>query len=249
MRRTKKIKERTDLLFDIVAGTSIGATNAAILVRQFLETQSWVKAADKLHKFWTCQLSIENLDISDLSKPWYDEWMKRTATAASQEAARRYYSVKTLLLKQVRNNMYYQCDPIIYDNRFFDNFYQAKGPNDDLQDCKDPNCKKPNFLHNVWVLHSAKPLQDSIQEYAKFPIATEFHDKAQGQRQPRLLVFSVDVAEGVTVAFDSYPKADGSRKSEYCNHVINYNDGVTIDHLMASNTLPEFYHYARSANY
>ena len=94
-------------------------------------------------------------------------------------------------------------------------------------------------------IHSAKPLQDSIQEYAKFPIATEFHDKAQGQRQPRLLVFSVDVAEGVTVAFDSYPKADGSRKSEYCNHVINYNDGVTIDHLMASNTLPEFYHYAQ----
>ena len=49
----------------------------------------------------------------------------------------------------------------------------------------------------------------------------------------------------MTVAFDSYPKADGSRKSEYCNHVINYNDGITIDHLMASNTLPEFYHYAR----
>ena len=92
MRRTKKIKERTSLLFDIVAGTSIGATNAAILVRQFLETQSWVKAADKLNKFWTCQLSIENLDISDLSKPWYDEWMKRTATAASQEAKKILFS-------------------------------------------------------------------------------------------------------------------------------------------------------------
>ena len=218
----KENKREDSLLFDIVAGTSIGATNAAILVRQFLETRSWVKAADKLNKFWTCQLSIKNLDISELSKPWYDEWIKRTATAASQEAARRYYSVIKLLLNQVRNNMYYQCNPIIDDKRFFDKNILAK-----------------------WVLHSAKPLQDSIQEYAKFPIATEFHDKAQGQRQPRLLVFSVDVAEGVTVAFDSYPKADGSRKSEYCNHVINYNDGITIDHLMASNTLPEFYHYAR----
>jgi NTE family protein len=240
----KENKREDGLLFDIVAGTSIGATNGAILVSQFLQTQSWVKAADKLHKFWTYQLSIKNPDISELSKPWYDEWMKRT-TAASQEAARRYYSVKKLLLNQVRNNMYYQCNPFIFDDRFFDNFYQAKGPNDDLQDCKDPNCKKPNFLHNVWVLHSIKPLQDSIQQYAKFPIATEFHDKDHGERQPRLLVFSVDVAEGVTVAFDSYPKADGSRKSEYSNYVISYNDGITIDHLMASNTLPEFYYYAR----
>ena len=55
----------------------------------------------------------------------------------------------------------------------------------------------------------------------------------------------MDVAEGVTVAFDSYPKADGSRKSEYGNCVISYNEGITIDHLMASNTLPEFYYYAR----
>ena len=142
--------------------------------------------------------------------------------------------------------MYYQC-PIINDNddRFFDNFYQAKGPNDDNQDCKDPNCKKPNFLNNVWFPHSDKPLQESIQKYAKFPIATDFHANDHGQRQPRLLVFSVDVAEGVTVAFDSYPKADGSRKSEYGSCVISYNDGITIDHVMASNTLPEFYNYAR----
>ena len=123
----KENKREDSLLFDIVAGTSIGATNAAILVRQFLETRSWVKAADKLNKFWTCQLSIKNLDISELSKPWYDEWIKRTATAASQEAARRYYSVIKLLLNQVRNNMYYQCNPIIDDKRFFDKNILANG--------------------------------------------------------------------------------------------------------------------------
>ena len=36
------------LLFDIVAGTSIGAMNAAIFVSEFLETQNWNKAAEKL---------------------------------------------------------------------------------------------------------------------------------------------------------------------------------------------------------
>jgi NTE family protein len=164
------------------------------------------------------QLPVRNLDIREISKQWYDEWIKRTPTAASEEAARRYYSVKKLLLNQVRNNMYYQCNPIIKDEKFFDSL-------------------------NDWPLHSIKPLQDSIQQYAKFPIATEFHDKDHGQGQPRLLVFSVDVAEGVTVAFDSYPKADGSRKSEYGNCEVSYNDGITIDHVMASNTLPEFYYY------
>jgi predicted acylesterase/phospholipase RssA len=249
------------LLFDIVAGTSIGAMNGVILVSQFLQTHSWEKAAEKLLKFWTDQLSVKCLDISEISKPWYKEWVNRNSSAASEEAARRYYSVKKLLLGQVRNNMYSACPmPIIYDNKFFDHLYQEKGPNDDNPDCKDPNCKKPNFLNNDWFLHSSKPLQESIQKYAKFPISTTFGNKENNnkdRRGPRLLVFSVDVAEGVTVTFDSYPKADGSRKTEYgryvkkdgkefgFDHVIRYNDGITIDHVMASGTLPEFYYYAR----
>jgi len=228
------------LLFDIVAGTSIGAMNGAILVSQFLETQSWEKAAEKLQKFWTNRLSVKCLDISEISKPWYNQWIKRISTAASEEAARRYYSVRKLLLNQLRNNMYYQCDQMIEDNKFFDHSFLGKDP---------------NFLHNDWILHSTKPLQESIQKYVKFPISTTFHDKNEQKhrQQPRLLVFSVDVAEGVTVTFDSYPKADGSRKSEYGKYtlgkgyenVISYDHGINIEHIMASGTLPEFYYYAR----
>jgi NTE family protein len=221
-----------------------------------LETHSWEKAAEKLRKFWTNQLSIKCLDISEISKPWYDQWIKRNPSAAAEEAARRYYSVKKLLANQVRNNMYSACPmPLIIDNRFFDHLYHEKGPNDDNPDCKDPNCKKPNFVHNDWFLHSSKPLQESIQKYAKFPIFTTFEDKNNGKhhQEPRLLVFSVDVAEGVTVTFDSYPKADGSRKSEYgkCTwgkgyeNVISYDHGINIEHIMASGTLPVFYYYAR----
>lgn len=60
------------LLFDIVAGTSIGAMNAAIFVSQFLKTRNWNKAAEKLQKFWTDQLAVKGMDISEISKPWYD---------------------------------------------------------------------------------------------------------------------------------------------------------------------------------
>jgi hypothetical protein len=90
------------LLFDVIAGTSIGAMNGAILVSQYLETKSWDKASEELERFWTDQLSLKSLDIDELKKPWYDEWVKRNPTAASKEAARRYYSVKKLLLNQAQ---------------------------------------------------------------------------------------------------------------------------------------------------
>jgi NTE family protein len=229
----KENGEENRLLFDVIAGTSIGAMNGAILVSQYLQTKSWEIASDQLEKFWTDQVSLKSLDIGELSKHWYDEWMKKNPTAASEEAARRYYSVKKLLLNQVRNNMYYFLE-YIKDNRFFDTLQ--------LHSQYPSSC-----FNNDWLIHSNKPLRESIERYARFPILTDFNNK-----QPRLLVCSVDVAEGVTVTFDSYPKADGSRKSEYGNYdnqsgyenVIDYSDGITIDHVMASGTLPEFYNYA-----
>ena len=98
-------------------------------------------------------------------------------------------------------------------------------------------------------LYIDKPLQDTIERFANFPIATSFK---QGQlKQPRFLVFSVDVAEGEVVTFDSYPKSDGCRNSEYGKYtkvkgyqnVIKYDDGISIEHVMASGTIPEFYDY------
>jgi NTE family protein len=221
------------LLFDVIAGTSIGAMNGAILVSQYLETKSWEKASEELENFWTDQVSLKSLDISELNKPWYNEWMKKNPKAASEETTRRYYSVKKLLLNQAQNNMYYFLE-YVKDDRFFDTLH--------LHNQHPASC-----FNNDWLLHSNKPLRESIEKYARFPILTDFKNK-----QPRLLVCSVDVAEGVTVTFDSYPKADGSRKSEYGNYnnesgfenVIKYSDGVTIDHIMASGTLPEFYNYA-----
>ena len=229
----KESGEKNRLLFDVIAGTSIGAMNGAILISQYLETKSWDKASEELERFWTDQLSLKSLDIDELKKPWYDEWVKRNPTAASKEAARRYYSVKKLLLNQAQNNMYYLSE-YIRDDRFFDTIRLHT---------QDPS----SCFNNDWLLHSNKPLRESIEKYAKFPILTDYKNK-----QPRLLVCSVDAAEGVTVTFDSYPKADGHRKSEYGNYnnesgyenVIDYSEGVTIDHIMASGTLAEFYNYA-----
>ena len=85
-------------------------------------------------------------------------------------------------------------------------------------------------------------MEDTIVRHSKdkksknLTIATS-HDK----KQPRLLVVSVDVADGKTVTFDSYYKEiNGSKNSLYV-----YGDGIGIDHIMASGTLPEFYDYRK----
>ena len=232
MEQDKKNGEHDRLLFDVIAGTSIGAMNGAVLVSQFLQTGSWKDAAKSLIDFWmdTNKGLASNIDSNKLPllQPWLkddDEWYEKVPGAASKEAARRYYSSSYYIINgalKVHNPL-----PVRPDSKFFD-------------------ASTTDLIK--WFIHSNEPLQHTIQRFADFPIATRFCEK-----QPRLLVFSVDVLEGETVAFDSYEKADGIRKSEYgqynnenkrYEHVIKYR-GITLDHVMASGTLPEFYDYAR----
>ena len=97
---------------------------------------------------------------------------------------------------------------------------------------------------NQWLVYDNQPLRKSIEKFAKFPIATSF-DKGE----PRLLVVSVDAAEGTTVTFDSYESEQGKRESEYGDShlgksiIIHYDEGIGIKHLIASSCLPETYAY------
>jgi NTE family protein len=205
-------------LFDIIAGTSIGATNGAILVSYFLENKKWEGSAERLESFWK-YLSTPTPQISEASKQWKEEYEKgNNPSLASEEAARRYYSVKEFLKSGVEK-VFQPTHPPIADNRFCDS-------------------------QNQWLVYDNQPLRNSIEKFAKLPIATSFE-----KGEPRLLVISVDAAEGTTVTFDSYEKEQGRRETEYGDSVlgkpviIKYNEGIGIKHLMASSTLPEFYTY------
>lgn len=229
----KKNGEKDRLLFDVVAGTSIGAMNGAVLVSEFLKTGKWQDAVMNLENFWTSKekglgsnLSQEDLEKQGWTK-WHEQSEKNIPGVASAETARRYYSVKHFVWNgALRVHEPLQPKPIP-DSRLFDDQF------------------------NSWILHSHDRLKDTIQNFAQLPLTTTLFDKKKGSQQPRLLVFSVDVSNGVTVTFDSYPKADGSRRSEYGKYtkengyenVINYDTGISIDHVMASGTLPEFYNY------
>jgi predicted acylesterase/phospholipase RssA len=200
-------------LFDIVVGTSMGAMNAAVLVSNVVNRKkTWEEAAKELENFWI----DEEKGLSStpgFSNLWWEEAKRQKKFSASSEAARRYYSVKEYL-KYGTPNVFLPLPPEP-DSKFAD------------QD-------------NTWLVHDSSPLQNTIERYSKdennkekLSIATSWRN-----REPRLLVISVDVAEGKTVAFDSYhTKAEDPKNSLY------EGDGITIDHVMASGTLPVFYKF------
>jgi NTE family protein len=199
-------------LFDVVAGTSIGSVNAAVLVSNVVNRKkTWEEAAKELENFWIDEKKGLS-STPDFSKWWWDEAKKQKIFSASSEAARRHYSVKEYLRHGAPN------------------VFSPLRPEPDFK-FKDAD--------NIWFVYDSSPLQNSIERYSKhennenLKIATSWN-----RREPRLLVISVDVAEGKTVAFDSYhTKAEDPENSLY------EGDGITIGHVMASGTIPIFYKF------
>ncbi|MGA9168992.1 MAG: patatin-like phospholipase family protein, partial [Nitrososphaeraceae archaeon] len=200
-------------LFDIIAGTSVGAMNAAVLISNVVNrNKTWEQSVEVLESFWT----DEGKGLSsnpDYSKWWWGDGNDQNKVT-SQEAARKYYSVKEYYKHGTPN----VCTPPFLtglDSKFGDQ------------------------VDNLWFHHTNKLLEKTIIEYSKdqnnkkMKIATSWEKK-----QPRLLVVAVNVAEGKTVTFDSYHKEAEDPKNPLYN-----GDGITIDHIMASGTLPEFYDF------
>lgn len=104
----KEDKERgreEDTRFHIVAGTSMGAINAAIIVSHVIENGTWEGSVDKLDNFWNhiTGYSLADNVASAMEKPpsykeWCDYWHKMYPKLASTQEARKYYSAKEFLL-------------------------------------------------------------------------------------------------------------------------------------------------------
>ncbi|MDH3677388.1 MAG: patatin-like phospholipase family protein [Nitrosopumilus sp.] len=245
-------------LFDIVVGTSIGAINAAILVSHVKENKTWEDSEKILETFWTNVSSNPAFTRMWLDS-WYS-WNKFNSNAPSKEAARRYFAT--------REYLHYGAPGVfspptqIRDDKFLDSAY------------------------NTWYRYDNQPLKDSIKNLVNFPISTNYTDK-----EPRLLLTSVDVQEGMMVTFDSfqyignecriceekikdnensnqqlnkklvkhvyenhleipYSEGDVLRWSAYKTNQgkvipIYYNDGLGLEHVIASASVPVYYDYAK----
>jgi len=212
-------------IFDIVAGTSIGAMNAAVLVSYVTEKRTYEGSSEWLINFWKYLSKESTIEMNPFFKPWWDYWHAVNRDTASGEGARRYYSSKEFGVLGVPT-VFNPFTPAI-DTKFYDPY-------------------------NIWFKFDKEPLKRSLERFAKFPISTSYEDN-----QPRLILMTVDVAEGIPVTFDSYPKEDGHSKTEYGRHVtsdgkdigfeyvIEYDEGITSDHVMASASVPINYDYTK----
>ena len=170
-------------IFHIVSGTSIGAINAALLVSYVKENKTWEGSGERLVDFWEYLSTQSSVERIPYFMHYWDSWRRVDRRIASGESARRYFTTKEFILKGVPN-VFVPKMPLL-DSRFFDPL-------------------------NTWYIYDNRPLKESLEKFAKFPISTSF-DKGE----PRLLLVAADVHEATPVVFDSYEKEDGTRKSEY----------------------------------
>ena len=231
-------------MFDVVAGTSIGAINAAFLVSYVIKRmreenktagESWKGSAEELEEFWKSRLA-SNINLNKWwpfswdEKSWTLAWdaLNRTNSfVATGEAARRYYSAKEFIISGASNVFLPNLPPKI-DSKFFDNF----------------------IVPNIWYRYDNSRLRRSINEAIRFPIGTSHRNK-HGKMEPRLLAISVDVEEGETVTFDSYVKVSQygdykpgtNGKNGTYERTIKYDKGIMVEHILASASVPEHYDY------
>ena len=222
-KKDKDEKKEKNSTFNIIAGTSIGAINAAVLTSYVVENDTYEGSAERLEEFWKYLSSASIVDTNPWFTTWWDTMHSINKAYATGEAARRYYSAREFAVAGVPNVF----SPLM----------------------SMPNMKFLDY-YNTWYRFSNEPLKRSLERFVKFPIAT-----SQEDNQPRLILVSVDVADGVAVTFDSYAKADHVRKTEYGKYikqdgneigferVIRYDDGITADHVMASGSLPVNFDY------
>jgi NTE family protein len=231
-------------VFDIIAGTSAGAINAALLVdhvrKKRLEQdhesnigqkrKNWADSTILLEDFW---ISMSTRTIADYYHQFF-EYLTQTPFgalfAASEmfaESFRKYYSVKQLQSFGARHvfqpvNMFGLPSPVLSptpDFKFY-SFLFLPFPY--------------NLSSNVWFRYSNDPLKDAIREYwdgDMNPLGTNYD-----AGEPRLLVVSIDVKEGETVTFDSY--ADPGNECRICGKTKEELNKEVIEHVYTDHQIP-----------
>ncbi|HEX5187579.1 MAG TPA: patatin-like phospholipase family protein [Nitrososphaeraceae archaeon] len=233
-------------MFDIVAGTSAGAINAAILTSHVKEKKTWKGSAKKLEEYWREHLSTPTPAAARFGTQWWEEiyqwWGGKYYESwnngnkiASEEAARRYYSTKYFFAFGVPNVFSPSIPFPQLDYRFFDN----------------------NLLFpptNLWTRYNNSPLRDSLEyndshgdKFVNFPLSTSFE-----AHEPRFLAVSVDIQQGKPITFDSYLRKSilesyDPDTSKYEDKEIKYDMGILKEHIMASASFPLYFDYEEVA--
>jgi NTE family protein len=235
----KKAKKEShgNSLFDIVAGTSIGAINSSVLVGHYLKNNSWEGSVERLLEFWEglmCPTLADSIfDERSMGRTTWEYFRTCNRDMADAEGARRFWSIfEFAFTPRGVPNMYNSIPQM--GSKFLNPY--------------------ADFL--PWWKYDYSPLRNYLSKFVDFPIKTSLE-----KGQPRLILTSVDIEDFTSpVVFDSYEKLhrapfkqekarereEGERKdgddggkwfSEYggpeSRHLVFY-DGIGPDQVLAS---------------
>jgi len=215
----------TKSTFDIVAGTSIGAINSAVLVSYVIENQTYEGSAERLIDFWHYLSKESKVDNNPFFEMYWDFLHKFNKKNATPEAARRYYSAKEFAFYGV-TNAFFPHNPT-YDQKFHD-------------------------PENIWYRYSNEPLKKSLERFVKFPIATT---EEADQPRLLLVAVDVAEGIPVTFdshatedgsrksEYGQFLKKD--EKDPLFKYTIRYDEGITADHVIASGSFPVNFDYRK----
>jgi NTE family protein len=227
-------------LFDIIAGTSIGAINSSVLVGHYLKNNSWDGSVEKLFEFWEglmCPTFADSIfDKRSMGRASWEYFRTFNRDIADAEHARKFWSIFEFAFTPRGVTNLYNSIPQM-GSKFLNPF--------------------TDFL--PWWKYDYTPLRNYLSKFVDFPIKTSLE-----RGQPRLILTSVDIEDFTSpVVFDSYEKlhhaptnqkktmesekeklnensdgdSDGRWYSEYGNpesrHIVFY-DGIGPDQVLAS---------------
>jgi NTE family protein len=232
----KDLNNDDENIFDIIAGTSIGAINASIILSHILERKEeefkgkgndnngksnnmkyWEGSPEKLVDFWRYVSST--FDYFRFWTPFlkssWDNWRSffPYLNLPSGEAFRRYLSTRRSLAfgeQHVFSPLFFVPFATPMFNKFFDYTPLA-----------------------LWHQYSNDPLRSSIEKFAKkLRNGQKIKTSIEKNNEPRLLLVSVDIENAETTTFDSYKKKDEDKE-----------EGISLKHVIASAAVPKNFAY------
>jgi predicted acylesterase/phospholipase RssA len=231
----KDLNNDDENIFDIIAGTSIGAINASIILSHILERKEefkgkgidnngksnnikyWEGSPENLVDFWRYVSST--FDYFRFWTPFlkssWDNWRSffPFLNLPSGEAFRRYLSTRRSLAfgeQHVFSPLFFFPFATPMFNKFFDYTPLAS-----------------------WHQYSNDPLRSSIEKFAKkLRNGQKIKTSIEKNNEPRLLLVSVDIENAETTTFDSYKKKDEDKEG-----------GISLKHVIASAAVPKNFPY------
>jgi predicted acylesterase/phospholipase RssA len=232
----KDVNNDDENIFDIIAGTSIGAINASIILSHILERKEeefkgkgndnngkssnmkyWEGSPEKLVDFWRYVSST--FDYFRFWTPFlkssWDNWRSffPYLNLPSGEAFRRYLSTRRSLTfgeQHVFSPLFFFPFATPMFNKFFDYTPLA-----------------------LWHQYSNDPLRSSVEKFAKkLRNGQKIKTSIEKNNEPRLLLVSVDIENAETTTFDSYKKKDEDKEG-----------GISLKHVIASAAVPKNFAY------